>query len=193
MLPWIFPLPFKVLFYVVCSYNQWFFNVLFSKCFVARIRVLGEAKKHNLVFQIPIHRIWRWPMGGELQDVEVHTFSNCWEIKVKIIERNTKYIKAILVEIHVSCVIYKFAHSYNFLICNELFAIRKFTVSLVLHEFVVVMNIVFKKLISLLVGANAWPTMNHFKLWCGMFSVLGTINGTHFFISKPSMFFPNDY
>jgi hypothetical protein len=55
------------------------------------------------------------------------------------------------------------------------------------------MNIVFKKLISLLVGANAWPTMNHFKLWCGMFSVLGTINGTHFFISKPSMFFPNDY
>jgi hypothetical protein len=103
-------------------------------------------------------------MGGELQDVEVHTFSNCWEIKVKIIERNTKYIKAILVEIHVSCVIYKFAHSYNFLICNELFAIRKFTISLVLHEFVVVMNIVFKKLISLLMGANAWPTMNHFKL-----------------------------
>jgi hypothetical protein len=88
-------------------------------------------------------------MGGELQDVEVHTLSNCWQIKVNIIEKNTKYIKIILVEIHVSCVIYKFAHGYNFLICNELFAIGKFTVSLVLHEFVVIMNIVFKKLISL--------------------------------------------
>ncbi len=52
--------------YVVYSYNQLFFYVLFSKYFVAKIRVLGEAKKHNLVFQVPIHQIRRWPMGGEL-------------------------------------------------------------------------------------------------------------------------------
>ncbi len=66
-------------------------------------------------------------------------------------------------EIHVSCVIYKFAHDYNFLICNELFAIRKFTVSLVLHEFVVVMNIVFKKLISLPMGVDMCTTKNRVK------------------------------
>jgi hypothetical protein len=67
----------KCKFYVVCSYNQWFLYVLISKCFAARIRVLGEAKKHNLVFQVPIHQIRRWPTGGELQDVEVHTLSKC--------------------------------------------------------------------------------------------------------------------
>ncbi len=59
-----FHCPSKCKIYVVCSYNQWFFNGFFSKCFVAKIKVLGETKKHNLVFQVPIHRIQRWLMGG---------------------------------------------------------------------------------------------------------------------------------
>ncbi len=58
--------PSKCIIFVVYSCNQWFFYILFSRCFVARIKVLGEAKKHNLVFQIFVHRIWRQPMGGEL-------------------------------------------------------------------------------------------------------------------------------
>ncbi len=54
--------------------------------------------------------------------------------------KNTKCIKAIHVEIYVSCVIYKLEHGYNFLICSKLFAIVKSIISLVLHEFVVLVN-----------------------------------------------------
>jgi hypothetical protein len=39
---------------------------LFFKCFVAGIKVLGEAKKHYLDFQFHVHQIQTWPMGGEL-------------------------------------------------------------------------------------------------------------------------------
>lgn len=45
-------------------------------------------------------------------------------------KKNTKYKNAIHVEIHVSYVVYKFVHGYNFLIYNKLFTIGKFTVSL---------------------------------------------------------------
>jgi hypothetical protein len=46
-----------------------------------------------------------------------------------------------------SCTMYKLAHGANFLVCNEVFAIRKSIISKVLHEFVVAMNVVFKNLI----------------------------------------------
>jgi hypothetical protein len=61
-----FHCPSKCKIYIVYSYNQRFFYVLFFKCFVAGIKVLGEAKKHNLVFQFHVHQIQRWLMGGEL-------------------------------------------------------------------------------------------------------------------------------
>jgi len=53
---------------------------------------------------------------------------------------------------HVSCVIYKLAHCCNFLICSELFMIKKFIISLVFHEFVVAVNLVFKRWIFCLEG-----------------------------------------
>jgi hypothetical protein len=96
-------------------------------------------------------------------------------------------------EIHVSCVIYKLVHGYNFLICIQLFAIEKFIVSLVLHEFVAIINIYFWKLISWLVGAYMCIVMNDFKLWCGLPSVQGAIDGIHLLISKPFMPFLEDY
>jgi hypothetical protein len=43
------------------------------------------------------------------------------ELRPTLMKKNTKYINAILVEIYVSCVIYKLAHDCNFLIYNELF------------------------------------------------------------------------
>jgi len=110
---------------------------------------------------------------------------HCW--------KNTKCIKAIHVEIRVSCVIYKLAHGYNFVIFIKLFAIGKSIVSLVLHEFVTVMNIVFWKLISWLVEANMCTVMNDFKLRCGLSSVQGAIHGTNLLISKPSMPFLEEY
>jgi hypothetical protein len=73
------------------------------------------------------------------------------KLKQTLMKKNTKYKNAILVEIHVSYVVYKFVHGYNFLIYNKLFAIGKFTISFVPHEFVDAMNVVFRKLISWLV------------------------------------------
>jgi len=64
--------------------------------------------------------------------------------------KNTKYHNSILVEIRVCCYMYKRAHGANLLICTEFFVICKSIVSLVLHEFVIALNIVFKKL-------TIWP------------------------------------
>jgi hypothetical protein len=48
--------------------------------------------------------------------------------------------------------IYNLSHSSNLLICNELFAINKSIVGLVIYEVVRVINKMFKSLISWLVG-----------------------------------------
>jgi len=48
-----------------------------------------------------------------------------------ISKHDTKYRKAILVEIMVSCTIYKLAQGANILTCSELFAIEIFIVTLV--------------------------------------------------------------
>jgi hypothetical protein len=93
----------------------------------------------------------------------------------------------------VSCVIYKLAHGYNFLICSKLFAIGKSIVSLVLHEFFALVNIVFRKLISWPVGVDMCIVINDFKLWCGLPSIQGAIDGTHLLILKPPMPFLEDY
>ncbi len=64
-----------------------------------------------------------------------------------LLKHDTHYQKVIIVDIQVSCTIYKLAHGANFLVCNDFFAIRKSIISKVLHEFMVAMNVVFKKLI----------------------------------------------
>ncbi len=96
-------------------------------------------------------------------------------------------------EIHVFCVVYKFVHGYNFLIYNKLFAIGKFTISLVPSEFVDAVNVVFRKLISWPVGVEMYSIMNDFKLWCSLFNIQGPIDGILLFIYKPSMHFSKDY
>ncbi len=67
-------------------------------------------------------------------------------LKLVPLKQNTMYHNIIHVEIKVCCVIFKFAHGVSFLVCNELFAKRKSTISLVQHEFVVAMNITCRKL-----------------------------------------------
>jgi len=42
-------------------------------------------------------------------------------------------------------------------------------------------------------GAKMCLVMYDFKLWCGLLNVQGAIDGTHLFISKPSMHFSKDY
>jgi hypothetical protein len=52
-----------------------------------------------------------------------------------------------------------FAHNVNFLVCSKLFTIGKSIVSLVLHEFVTIINVTFKKLISWPVKTKMWQMM----------------------------------
>jgi hypothetical protein len=89
-----------------------------------------------------------------------------------------------------TCAIYTLAHGANFLICNKLFAIGKST-TLVLHEVVDVMNVIFKKLISWPNGVEIQVFMEDFK--CGLPNVQGAIDGTHIIIFKPLTPYPKDY
>jgi len=115
------------------------------------------------------------------------------KLKSTLMKKNTKYKNTILVEIRLSCVVYKFVHGCNFLIYIKLFAIGKKTISLVPHEFVDAMNVVFRKLISWLMGVEMCSIMNDLKLWCNLLNVQGPINGTHLFIYKLFMHFSEDY
>jgi hypothetical protein len=50
-----------------------------------------------------------------------------------------------------------------FFVYNELFAIGKFIMLLMLHEVVTTMNVIFSKLIPWLVGAKMQVVMHDFK------------------------------
>lgn len=71
-------------------------------------------------------------------------------------KKDTRYRFAIPVGIRVACSLYKLAHAADYLQCSELFAIGKSTVHLVLHDFVAVINVVFKNQIR-------WPRGRTYK------------------------------
>jgi hypothetical protein len=102
-----------------------------------------------------------------------------------LMKQNTQYPSVIHVEIWVSCVIYNLAHGVNLLICNKCFAIGKSIVSLMLHEFVEVANIIFKKLILWPTRTKINVTIEGFGHLCGLSSVHGAIDGAHIQIPKP--------
>jgi hypothetical protein len=116
------------------------------------------------------------------------------KLQLILMKQNTKYRRSIPIEIHVSCVIYKFPHSYNFLICNKLFVIGKSTISLIVHEVVVAFNLTFRKLISWLEGPKMQKMMENFELLCNLPNVLTVNDGTHLLIyTKPSILYLGDY
>jgi hypothetical protein len=55
------------------------------------------------------------------------------------------FYNSLLVEIKNLLILYKCAHGVNLFICNELFAISKFTIFMVLHAFVIVMTLFLEK------------------------------------------------
>jgi len=59
-------------------------------------------------------------------------------------KRNTKYKASIPVSIRVACSFYKLSHGVEYFQCNKLFAINKSLMNMVLHEFVCVVNEIFK-------------------------------------------------
>jgi hypothetical protein len=71
-------------------------------------------------------------------------------LKLIIGKQDTKYKKIVPIEICVCCAMYKLAQGVNFLVCNELFAMGKSIVSLILREFLYAINQIFS-------GLMKWP------------------------------------
>lgn len=110
-----------------------------------------------------------------------------------LMKQDTLYWNAIIIEVWVSCTIYKLAHDVSFLICNKLFAINKSIVSFVFHEFVEATNFTFRKLVLWPIGEKMNVVMEGFwQLW-GSPNVHNAIDGTHIQISKLKSIFPHDY
>jgi hypothetical protein len=84
----------------------------------------------------------------------------------------------------VACAFYKLAQGCNFLNCIELFVVGQSTISLVLRKVITTFNVVFKNLISRPYGNKMEMVMQGFKTLCGLPSIQGAIDGTHFSISK---------
>jgi hypothetical protein len=63
------------------------------------------------------------------------------KLKPLIARKHTKYQLVIHVEVQVACVIYKLSHGSSLLMCNELFAINKSTIVLVIFKVVRAINI----------------------------------------------------
>ncbi len=110
-----------------------------------------------------------------------------------ISKQDTKYRKAIPIEIQVSCTIYKLTQGANILTCSELFTIGHSIVGLVFCEVVMAINVVFKKLITWPMGDKMQSITMGFKNLCGMPSVMGAIDGTYICIAKPIGVFLEDY
>jgi hypothetical protein len=63
----------------------------------------------------------------------------------------------------VLCAIYKLAHGTNLLVCSELFVIGKLIVSKMLHELMASINLIYKKLITWLMGVEMNGVMEKFE------------------------------
>jgi hypothetical protein len=82
-----------------------------------------------------------------------------------LLKHDTQYKNGIIIEIKVSCIIYKLVHGDNFFVCSELFVIGK-------------------SIMSWLIGAKMQVVMHDFKRFCCLPNIQGAINGTHIAILK---------
>ena len=106
--------------------------------------------------------------------------------------RDTNYRLAIPVTVRMACTLFKLCHGVSLLICSELFAIGRSTVSVVLRDVVQAVNVGLR-------GEIQWPMDDGvpeveagFQQACGLPGILGAIDGTHFPIAKPKIA-PADY
>ncbi len=95
--------------------------------------------------------------------------------------------------IHVACSLYKLAHGDVYLHWNELLAIGKSTIHVVLQEFVFVMNVACKNQIQCCEGEDWVEIVAGFKKNWGLPSIHGTIDIIHIHIQKPNGPFARDY
>jgi hypothetical protein len=111
----------------------------------------------------------------------------------KLSNENTWYMLVILVEVHITCVLYRLTQRCNLVVCSNLFIVGQSIVSLVIKQIITTINLTFNKLIY-------WPTWPIWKQLCtwlqtfvGFANIHGAIINTNFFISKLDGHFNEDY
>jgi hypothetical protein len=113
------------------------------------------------------------------------------KLKHLIEKQNTHYKCAIPIGIQIARSFYKLAHGTKYFQCNELFAINKSTIHLVLQECVCAINMIFK-------NQMRWPKIEElvevmvgFKTFGGLPFIHGAIDVIHIHESKGT--FVKDY
>jgi hypothetical protein len=107
------------------------------------------------------------------------------KLKHKMEKKDTKYMCMTPESIKVACSFYKLAHGLEYLQCNELFAIGKSTIHLMLREFVHVINDVFKAQLQWIECERLFQIMQGFKELLGLPCIQGAINAIQIHIHKP--------
>lgn len=99
--------------------------------------------------------------------------------------QDTNYRAAVPVIVRLSCVLFKLSQGASLLICSEMFAIGRSTVSIILREVVHGLNVVLKHEMQWPRGERLNSIVGDFHSLCGLPAVAGAIDGTHFGIKKP--------
>ncbi len=115
------------------------------------------------------------------------------QLRLLIQKHDMKYKLDIPMELCVAYAIKKLSQGVNLLVCSELFAIGKSTISHVVQEVITSINIVFTNLISWPSRSKLEVVMIGFKSFYNLPNVHGAIDGIHFAISRPISPFCENY
>ena len=100
-------------------------------------------------------------------------------------KKDTRYQAAVPVTVRVACTLFKLSHGATLLICSELFALGRSTISGILREVVHAINDCLRNEIRWPFGEGIQETVDSFNNLCGLPGIMGAIDGTHFSIGKP--------
>lgn len=125
----------------------------------------------------------RWVEMFRLTKQAVFTLANLLSPAIR--KKDTKYRLAIPVLVRLACSLFKLSHGASFLICSEMFAVGRSTVSVMLRDVVQAINVAMREQICWPRGEAAQMTAADFQQLCGLPGVMGAINGMQIAISKP--------
>lgn len=127
----------------------------------------------------------RWVQSFRMSKAAVHSLASLLAPNLK--KKDTRFRLSIPVIIRVACSLFKLAHGCSLLLCSELFAVGRSTVSEMLKDTVLAINVVLRHEIKWPIGNRSVESQLGFKAICGLPGVVGAIDGTHVSISKPSV------
>jgi hypothetical protein len=114
-----------------------------------------------LIFLFGTYKNERWIHHFKMTKCTL--FDIAHQVKPLIGKQNIKYRLTILIEIWITYTIYKLAQGVNNLLCSELFAFGQSIIYLVIHEVILMINVVFKNLNYWSNGSKMLTIMHEFK------------------------------